>query len=313
MNKKYNLSNMIKKAILVLVVCFFLDEASAQTEPMYSQYMYNMVAINPAYAGSRGVTGLNYFGRSQWSGISGAPKTNSVTLDGVTSNGVFGVGMQLYNDQIGVFKTNGANLMTSVRTQVSENGVLSGGIQFGIKNQVRNLTDVVNIYESNDPKFMSNMNTTDATLGMGIYYNSDNFYLGASIPNILKSSDNNLPNSPKVNNTNLFLTTGYVFDINNDIKLKPSTLVKIVSGAPIELDLNTNVWLKDFIGLGISYRTGDAVLGMAEVQLNKQLRIGYAYDYTFSELKAYTSGSNEITIRFEFGKETKNIKSTRYF
>jgi type IX secretion system PorP/SprF family membrane protein len=313
MNKKYNLSNMIKKAILVLVVCFFLDEASAQTEPMYSQYMYNMVAINPAYAGSRGVTGLNYFGRSQWSGISGAPKTNSVTLDGVTSNGVFGVGMQLYNDQIGVFKTNGANLMTSVRTQVSENGVLSGGIQFGIKNQVRNLTDVVNIYESNDPKFMSNMNTTDATLGMGIYYNSDNFYLGASIPNILKSSDNNLPNSPKVNNTNLFLTTGYVFDINNDIKLKPSTLVKIVSGAPIELDLNTNVWLKDFIGLGISYRTGDAVLGMAEVQLNKQLRIGYAYDYTFSALKAYTSGSNEITIRFEFGKETKNIKSTRYF
>jgi type IX secretion system PorP/SprF family membrane protein len=221
--------------------------------------------------------------------------------------------MQLYNDQIGVFKTNGANLMTSVRTQVSENGVLSGGIQFGIKNQVRNLTDVVNIYESNDPKFMSNMNTTDATLGMGIYYNSDNFYLGASIPNILKSSDNNLPNSPKVNNTNLFLTTGYVFDINNDIKLKPSTLVKIVSGAPIELDLNTNVWLKDFIGLGISYRTGDAVLGMAEVQLNKQLRIGYAYDYTFSALKAYTSGSNEITIRFEFGKETKNIKSTRYF
>jgi len=313
MNKKYNLSNMIKKAILVLVVCFFLDEASAQTEPMYSQYMYNMVAINPAYAGSRGVTGLNYFGRSQWSGISGAPKTNSVTLDGVTSNGVFGVGMQLYNDQIGVFKTNGANLMTSVRTQVSENGVLSGGIQFGIKNQVRNLTDVVNIYESNDPKFMSNMNTTDATLGMGIYYNSDNFYLGASIPNILKSSDKNLPNSPKVNNTNLFLTTGYVFDINNDIKLKPSTLVKIVSGAPIELDLNTNVWLKDFIGLGISYRTGDAVLGMAEVQLNKQLRIGYAYDYTFSALKAYTSGSNEITIRFEFGKETKNIKSTRYF
>ncbi len=304
---------MIKKAILVLVVCFFLDEASAQTEPMYSQYMYNMVAINPAYAGSRGVIGLNYFGRSQWSGISGAPKTNSVTLDGVTSNGVFGVGMQLYNDQIGVFKTNGANLMTSVRTQVSENGVLSGGIQFGIKNQVRNLTDVVNIYESNDPKFMSNMNTTDATLGMGIYYNSDNFYLGASIPNILKSSDNNLPNSPKVNNTNLFLTTGYVFDINNDIKLKPSTLVKIVSGAPIELDLNTNVWLKDFIGLGISYRTGDAVLGMAEVQLNKQLRIGYAYDYTFSALKAYTSGSNEITIRFEFGKETKNIKSTRYF
>jgi type IX secretion system PorP/SprF family membrane protein len=313
MKIKYNLSNMIKKAILVLVVCFFLDEASAQTEPMYSQYMYNMVAINPAYAGSRGVIGLNYFGRSQWSGISGAPKTNSVTLDGVTSNGVFGVGMQLYNDQIGVFKTNGANLMTSVRTQVSENGVLSGGIQFGIKNQVRNLTDVVNIYESNDPKFMSNMNTTDATLGMGIYYNSDNFYLGASIPNILKSSDNNLPNSPKVNNTNLFLTTGYVFDINNDIKLKPSTLVKIVSGAPIELDLNTNVWLKDFIGLGISYRTGDAVLGMAEVQLNKQLRIGYAYDYTFSALKAYTSGSNEITIRFEFGKETKNIKSTRYF
>lgn len=313
MIKKYNKVHMSKIFSLILLSGFAFSSAFAQTEPMYSQYMYNMTAINPAYAGSRGATNLNYFGRSQWSGIPGAPTTHSLSLDGATVNGNFGLGVQLYNDQIGIFKTNGVNLMASTRVKVSDNGVLSGGIQAGFMNQRKNFTDVVDIYDKNDPLFMLNQNITDPTLGLGLFYNTDKFYAGASIPNILKSSNFNTMSNNKEKNYHFFVTSGYVFDLNETVKLKPSALMKIVRGAPVEFDLNANIWLRDVIGLGMSYRTGDAIVGMAELQLSKQLRIGYAYDYTTSDLRNIAGSTNEVMFRFEFGKETKNIKSTRYF
>ena len=313
MIKKYNIVHMSKVFSLMLFASFAFSSAFSQSEPMYSQYMYNMAAINPAYAGNRGATNLNYFGRSQWSGIPGAPKTHSLSLDGTTLNGNFGLGVQLYNDQIGVFKTNGAHLMASTRVRVSDNGVLSGGIQVGLMNQRKNFTDVANIYDKNDPMFMANQNITDATFGLGLFYNTDKFYAGASIPNILNSTYFNTQGNNKETNYHLFITTGYVFDINESVKLKPSALMKVVRGAPFEFDINANVWLKEIIGLGLSYRTGDALVGMAELQLSKQLRIGYAYDYTISDLRTIAGSTNEIMFRLEFGKETKNIKSTRYF
>lgn len=304
----------ILKSILMLLTIFIsVNSLNAQSEPMYSQYMFNMSAINPAYAGSRGAVNLNYFGRSQWSGITGAPKTNSISLDGSNIKGNMGLGVQVYNDQIGVFKRNGMNLMASSRVKISDIGVLSGGIQLGVLNQRNNLSDVANVYDRNDPKFQENKSVTDATLGAGVFYNTDKFYAGISIPNVLNSSNLNTTNSQKTSFKHLFIAAGYVFDLSDDVKLKPSSLMKIVSGAPVQFDFNTNLWLKDMIGLGVSYRTGDAVVGMAELQLNKNLRIGYAYDYTFSALKAFTTGSNEIMFRYEFGKDTKNIKSTRYF
>ncbi len=299
--------------MMLFLIFTSVNSLKAQSEPMYSQYMFNMSAINPAYVGSRGVVNLNYLGRSQWSGITGAPKTNTISLDGSNLKGNMGLGVQVYNDQIGVFKRNGLNLMASSRVKISENGILSGGIQLGVLNQRKNYTDVVNIYDKNDAKFQENKSVTDATLGAGVYYNTDNFYAGVSMPNVLNSTDMNSSGIQKVSIKHLYITAGYVFDLSEDVKIKPSSLMKVVSGAPIEFDFNTNLWLKDMIGLGVSYRTGDAIVGMAELQLNKNLRIGYAYDYTFSALKAFTTGSNEVMFRYEFGKEAKNIKSTRYF
>jgi len=313
MNKNINIAYLLKTVTIVLFTSFIISSVSAQTDPMYSQYMFNMTAVNPAYAGSRGGIGVNYFGRSQWTGIPGAPVTHSLTVDGATADGRFGFGAQLYNDQIGVFKTNGANFMAATRVRVSDNGILSGGIQVGLMNQRKNYTDVVNVYENNDPSFQQNANKTDPTLGLGLFYNTDKFYLGASVPNILKTSDFNTAGNYKELNYHLFVTSGYVFDINDNVKLRPSTMIKVVRGAPIEFDFNTNVWLKEVLGLGVSYRTGDAIVGMAELQLTKQLRIGYAYDHITSSLKNIAGSTNEVMFRFEFGNESKNIKSTRYF
>ena len=307
----------IKVLMLLAVMLFAYQKSIAQTEPMYSQYMFNMLGVNPAYAGSREASSFNFFQRSQWIGLQGAPQTTSFSFDQSIINKRAGWGIQFYDDKIGVEKADGINIMGSTKIQVSENGILSGGLSFGLMNYRIDLMNVTGRFTPNDPAFYSNLNKWTPSLGIGIYYNTDNFYAGVSIPNILKSRltafDLIRSGLQKVNQKHIFLTTGFAIPINEDLKLKPSTMIKMVEGAPIEADFNTNVWLRDIIGLGVSYRTGDAVIGMAEIQVNQNLRFGYAYDMTISPLKFYNNGSHEIMIRYEIGNFKNKIKSTRYF
>ena len=307
----------IKVLMLLAVMLFAYQKSIAQTEPMYSQYMFNMLGVNPAYAGSREASSFNFFQRSQWIGLQGAPQTTSFSFDQSIINKRAGWGIQFYDDKIGVEKADGINIMGSTKIQVSENGILSGGLSFGLMNYRIDLMNVTGRFTPNDPAFYSNLNKWTPSLGIGIYYNTDNFYAGVSIPNILKSRltafDLIRSGLQKVNQKHIFLTTGFAIPINEDLKLKPSTMIKMVEGAPIEADFNTNVWLRDIIGLGVSYRTGDAVIGMAEIQANQNLRFGYAYDMTISPLKFYNTGTHEIMIRYEIGNFKNKIKSTRYF
>jgi len=307
----------IKILLLLALILFAYQKSIAQTEPMYSQYMFNMLGVNPAYAGNREATSFNLFQRKQWIGLQGAPQTTSFSFDQSMLNKRVGWGIQFYDDKIGVEKADGINIMGSTRIQVSENGILSGGLSLGLMNYRIDLMNVTGRYTPNDPAFYSNLNKWTPSLGLGIYYNTDNFYAGVSIPNLLKSRltafDLIKSGLQKVNQKHIFLTSGIVLPINEDLKLKPSTMIKIVEGASIEADLNTNIWLRDIIGLGVSYRTGDAIIGMAEIQANENLRFGYAYDITISPLKYYNTGTHEIMIRYELGNFKTKIKSTRYF
>jgi type IX secretion system PorP/SprF family membrane protein len=305
------------KYILFSAMLLLGNELFAQTEPMYSQYMYNMLGVNPAYAGSREATSLNFFQRRQWVGLSGAPQTTSVSVDGAFNDNKLGWGVQAYDDKLGVEKADGVNAMLSTHIQVSDKGTLSGGLSVGLMNYRIDLMNVQGRYTPSDPAFYSNFNKWLPAVGLGIYYNTDKFYAGFSVPNVLKSrlTAFDVMNSgiQKVNSMHVFFTSGYVFDINEDVKIKPSTMIKAVGGAPIEADLNTNVWLRDVIGIGFSYRTGDAMVGMAEVQVNDNFRLGYAYDMTISPLKYYNNGSHEFMLRYEIGNNKSKVKSTRYF
>lgn len=305
------------KYILFSAMLLLGNELFAQTEPMYSQYMYNMLGVNPAYAGSREATSLNFFQRRQWVGLSGAPQTTSVSVDGAFNDNKLGWGVQAYDDKLGVEKADGVNAMLSTHIQVSDKGVLSGGLSVGLMNYRIDLMNVQGRYTPSDPAFYSNFNKWLPAVGLGIYYNTDKFYAGLSVPNVLKSrlTAFDVMNSgiQKVNSMHVFFTSGYVLDVNEDVKIKPSTMIKAVGGAPIEADLNTNVWLRDVIGLGFSYRTGDAMVGMAEVQVNDNFRLGYAYDMTISPLKYYNNGSHEFMLRYEIGNNKSKVKSTRYF
>ena len=318
-NKIYKTIN-VKVIVLIFIVLSYasFEKVLAQTEPMYSQYMYNMLGVNPAYAGSREVLGLNFFQRNQWSGLRGAPKTTSLNLDQSINEGKIGLGIQMFSDQLGVEEASGINGFLSSRIKVSENGILSAGLSVGFMNYQFNSLDVLNRILTDDNVFVTVIPSQwNPSVGFGLYYNTDQFYMGISSPSLLKSRlakyENFASGIQKTDDFHLFTTMGYVIKINEEVNLKPSTMIKMVSGAPIEFDLNTNVWLKDILGLGISYRTGDAVLGMAEIQTSPNLRFGYAYDMPFSPLKTYTRGSHEIMIRYEWGSNKSKIKSTRYF
>ena len=318
-NKIY-IANTVKLTVLICTCFIFtnIEHAFAQTEPMYSQYMYNMLGVNPAYAGNREVLGLNFFQRNQWVGLRGAPKTTSLSIDQSIKEGKIGLGIQMFSDQLGVEDASGVNAFLSSRIKLSDNGILSAGLSVGFMNYQFNSLDVLNRIRTDDNVFVTVIPSQwNPSVGFGLYYNTDQFYVGVSSPSVLKSRlakyENFVSGIQKTDDFHLFTTMGYVIKINEEVNLKPSTMIKMVSGAPIEFDFNTNVWLKDILGLGVSYRTGDAILGMAEVQASRNLRIGFAYDMPFSPLKAYTRGSHEIMIRYEWGSSKSKIKSTRYF
>ncbi|TWW00274.1 type IX secretion system membrane protein PorP/SprF [Chitinophaga pinensis] len=307
------------KQILAVITCLILGLADvrAQQDAMYSQYMFNMMGVNPAYAGSRGVLSATALYRRQWVGIDGAPETSTFSFDMATRDNKVGLGIQAFNDKIGIMRTTGFYGTYAYRIRFENEGSLAIGLQGGVSNFKADLTKV-DLIDEDDQAFAQNINVLLPCFGAGIYYNTDRFYAGFSIPNLVKSylrKDAVYYRADVVAKKymHFFFIAGYVFDLNEDLKLKPSTLVKAVRGAPVQLDVNANLWIRDVISVGASYRTGDAICGLAEVQINDQFRLGYAYDHTISKLVKYNQGTHEIMLRYEFGWEKGRVLSPRYF
>ena len=305
-----------KKYILYIIIFFVFNliKSYGQSVPMYSQYMYNMTNINPAYSGNRGVPSLAFIWRDQWAGMPGAPSSKSITFDMPSESKKMGYGIQLFDDRYAVvLKRTGLNVFYNLKVAVSEHGVLSLGIKGGFYNDTRNLTNVnLGSIVGYDYAFASNYNKTIPLLGTGIFYNDDHFYAGFSAPDLVNFSNYNSSSSDsvlyKLNEVHYFFTTGYSFDINDEISVKPSMLFRLTNGTLLEYDFNTNIWFSNTIGIGASYRTGESFLGMAEVQVSPQFRIGYAYDMAFK-----TPNTSELFLRLEFGQLFPNSKYYKIF
>ncbi|WP_346321080.1 type IX secretion system membrane protein PorP/SprF [Chitinophaga sp. YIM B06452] len=308
----------MKKIITLFVILCMSRQLLAQQEAMYTQYMFNMMAVNPAYAGSRGVLSATAMYRNQWVGVEGAPRTGTLSFDMATRNKKVGLGIQAFNDRIGIVKTTGFYASYAYRINFNENGsALAIGLQGGLSNYRADLTKV-ELTDGGDPAFMQNINAIMPSFGAGIFYNTPKFYAGFSVPNLVKSylrKDQYLYSTEVVAKKymHLFLVAGYVFDLNENLKLKPSFLVKAVRGAPVVVDVNANFWIKEIVGIGASYRTGDAIAGLLELQLSNQFRLGYAYDHSISNLVKYNQGTHEIMLRYEFGWDRKQVVSPRFF
>ena len=293
-------------------------QVKAQQEAMYTQYMFNALSINPAYAGSRNVISATALYRYQWAGIDGAPRTSTITIDAPIKENKIGLGLQIFNDKLGITNTTGAVFSSAYRIRMAK-ATLSFGLQGGISNFRADFNSVAldDTGVSYDPAFQENVNAIQFNIGTGIYYNSDKFYFGVSIPtlvpNRLSKGSNALTNNPSKQLSHLFISTGYVFDLNNDFKFKPSVLLKGVKGAPLEGDINATFWIKEVVGLGMQYRTNADVSGLLEIQVNQQIRFGYAYDRSTTKLSNFNKGSHEFMLRYEFGFEKNKVVSPRFF
>ncbi len=296
--------------LLLLVIGF---KSYGQQDPHYTQYMYNMHILNPAYAGSEGTLNLRFLGRTQWVGIDGAPKTFTASINAPVGKRV-GLGLSVIADKIGPAKEQNVYADFSYTLPVSEEGRLA----FGLKGGFTFLNvDVTNLRlpegsASNDPLFANNIKETSPNFGAGLFYYTDSYYLGLSVPNFLATryikDDISL-----VEELHGFLTAGVIFDISENLKLKPSAMAKVAAGAPLSLDLSVNALIKNFLELGLSWRHDDSVSGMIGVQVSRSIRLGYAYDYTLSELNNYNSGSHELMLLINISNSRDVMVSPRFF
>ena len=293
------------RVIISVIMCSLtMLGAHAQQDPLYSQYMFNMMGINPAYAGSREVLSVTGMAKAQWAGIEGAPLTEMLTADFAIKEKKIGLGVALLNDRIGVFNTTAINFNGAYRIRLSK-GTLAMGLLGGVQNYKADYTSVqlASANGNNDPAFSNNVNQFKPTLGAGLYYNTDKFYVGFSTPQMLKYES-------YYQNAQWFLAGGYVFNLSPDVVLKPSVLLRMTKGTPINADFNANVWLHNIVALGVSVRTSSMYVAMLEVQINHQLRFGYAYDWSPTSIN---KGSHEFMLRYEFGYDKKRMMSPRYF
>ena len=284
----------------------------AQQDAQFTQYMYNTININPAYAGSRGALSIFALHRTQWVGLDGAPVTNVASVNTPLNESNLGLGVTIINDKIGPTTENTISTDVSYTVPTSETFKLSFGIK-ATANFFNLDINRLNPAEA-DPSIRDFNNKFTPNIGAGVYLHSDKAYIGFSIPNFIESDrydDNEVAIFKE--KINYYLIAGYVFDMNESIKFKPALLTKIVEGAPIQVDLSGNFMFNDKFVLGVAYRWSAAVSAMVGFQVSEAMYIGYGYDHDTTRLKNYNSGSHEIFLRYEIFKNNGKITTPRFF
>lgn len=316
----FNPKITMRKSVISLVALFLImlvgvEELYSQQDPQYTNYMYNTIVINPAYAGTREVlSGLALY-RAQWVGLEGAPVTAVVSLHSPVADSNIGWGVSIINDEIGPATEQNISVDFAYRIPFSNSSILS----FGVKASA-NLLNVdytkLSIYDPSDPLLQNNVdNRFTPNVGAGFYWYSDQYYLGLSVPNFLETKyyDDNTRSSSANSKMDYYFMGGYVFNLNESLQFKPAFLGKFVTGAPMQIDVTANFLFFEKLTLGTAYRINGAISALAGFQLSKSLFLGYSYDTEASNLANYNSGSHEIFMRFELFKSTAKIYSPRFF
>jgi type IX secretion system PorP/SprF family membrane protein len=300
---------------LILVFMFFSIVSNAQQDAQYTQYMYNTIEVNPAYAGSRGA--LSVFGlyRTQWIGLDGAPETSTFSVNTPLNNSDLGLGVSLVNDKIGPTVENTLSADLSYTIPTSDTWNLSFGIK-GTANLFNIDINKLSYEDQDDPQFQNLKNKFSPNVGAGLYFHSDRAYVGLSVPNFIETnrydSDDVAIFKEKIN---YYLIAGYVFNLDRleYIKFKPALMTKMVEGAPLQVDVSGNFMFNDKFVLGLAYRWSASVSAMAGFQVTKGMYIGYGYDHETTRLRKYNSGSHEVFLRFEFFNNYNKMISPRFF
>ncbi len=320
---KKNMSMYIPKTITILfcVFQFGIWHTKAQQDPQYTQYMYNTQIINPAYAGSREALSFGLLGRIQWVNFEGSPKTGTFTINspiGIYDN--MGLGLSIVHDQIGPASESNVTVDYAYGIPMAADSRLSFGLKAGL-----DIMDVdyskLDIFNPNDPFFQNNVDQKlQPQIGGGIYFNTNRFYIGASVPNFLNTKhfdesalDELEEDGVAIERLHYFLISGYVFDLNPNLKFKPATLIKAVSGSPVQWDASANFMFNEKFTFGASYRWSASISAMAGFQLSESFFLGMAYDYQSTDIESFSDGSYEVFLRLDIFKNPDRIMIPRFF
>lgn len=292
------------------------EYSNAQQLPQFTQYMYNTISVNPAYAGSRDALSIVALNRNQWAGFDGGPQTQTLSIHSPLRNEKVGLGLSLINDKSGfenftyVYADFSYTLQASDEVDVSF-GLKGGLTYYKLAEELYNDTEV-----NQDPYFDERLNRWNSNFGVGILFHSDKWYAGLSIPKLVNHDLHNDTEYAALETVHYYAIGGYVFDLNENLKLKPSFMTKYTKGAPLSLDLTANFLFNETFWLGGSYRfNGEqrAFGALVDFQVSDQFRVGYTYEIPTGEIRPYTSGSHEILLMYEFKFLKNKQKSPRYF
>lgn len=306
----------MKKFIKLNIIAFVLLSsytALSQQLPQFTQYMYNTISINPAYAGSRETLSLVGLHRSQWAGLDGAPTTQTFSIHSPMRNEKVGLGLSFINDELGfenftyIYGDFSYTINLNAKTKLAF-GLKGGFTSYSLDQELRNANP-------NDPAIYGVEDRWNPNIGAGTFLHTNKWYFGLSAPRILNTDLNGENNVKALERISYYFTGGYVFDLSKSTKFKPAFLVKATNGAPLSYDLTANFLFNEKLWLGGAYRFNEdtgAFGAIADFQVSKQLRIGYAYEYPISDINKFSSGTHEILLMFEVFK-SKRVKSPRYF
>ncbi|MGA2408659.1 MAG: type IX secretion system membrane protein PorP/SprF [Bacteroidales bacterium] len=294
---------MMKRIIKTFIFLLIPISLTGQLAPITSQYVLNLLSINPAYAGNRGALNIAAFYRRQWTGIPGAPETMTLAADAPFLDSKLGLGFIITNDKIGVTKE--THFLTNYSYKISMGkGNLSLGLGAGLITTNTAWSDLI-VLDPGDESYLSNSRVfVVPDFSFGVYYSNKNFFAGLSVPKLLGYKFNYNKNKYTISfnpgQHNYLFNTGYIFNLSQKVKLFPSTLITISPGEKLLFDLNAYVGLNDRIWAGASYRNNRSLGALFQFAINNQLRVAYTYDFDISNLGHYTNGSHEIMLRYEF-------------
>lgn len=305
---------MIKKITIISVfsLAFLLPiKSMGQQQPQYTQYMFNELAINPAYAGVEDALSISALSRWQWTGIEGAPFTATLAAHSPFKGKKVGVGLTLVRDEFAITTQTNFNAAYSYRLQLG-NGYLSMGLQAGFTNLQANYQDVYTLDQ--DIAFQENVTKFLPNIGAGLFYYNSVFYVGLSAPMLIQSKVKSGDVSVYTQKNHYFLSSGMVFKLSETIKLTPNVLLKLVEGAPLSVDYNVNFIYNDILWLGTSYRPPESISFLAQFKIAKSFKIGYAYDYIIEDaLKNVAGSSHEIMLNYRINLDKNKVVTPRFF
>jgi type IX secretion system PorP/SprF family membrane protein len=311
---------MIKKISIIVSLSILAIGTFAQQDAMYTHYMFNTQGVNPAYAGTRDAFTVTALHRSQWVGFDGAPVTQSLTMHTPLLNDKLGLGLSVVNDVVGPIKSTSFNVDFSYKIKIGDSG---GKLSFGLKgggNLMSGTLSSLSTETAGDNSFTNNIQSQFLpNFGFGMYYYETKWYVGLSTPRLLendfKSNVVTGSTNPGSEKRHYFLIAGAAFEINESLTFKPTTLVKVTTGAPVEIDLTAQFVIKEKFWVAPMWRSGDALGVLVGYQFTDQLSAGYSFDWSYTNKTfAYNGGSHEVMLRYDLlFNEQKKIRSPRYF